>query len=116
MRTYTIPVDITVTDEDLDNIVDAAINGCAYWCDLLEYGTEPTSDVTAMSEALSHGGTLKFSIDESFEEGGETVFELTTDKLLKGIADYGDYDFENYDSVIADAVLQQSLFGEVIYG
>lgn len=113
---YTIPVELEITDEVLNDIVDAAINGCSHWCDLLEYGQKPTEKVSAMSEALSHGGTLVFHIDEPFEDGGKTKFTLTTEKLLKGIADYGNYDFENYDSEIADAVLQESLFGEVVYG
>ncbi len=116
MKTYKIETEVKITEEQLDDIVDSAISSCYYWCDLLEYGKEPTSKVTAMSEALSHGGTLKFSIDEPFVDGGDTEFELTTEKLLKGLADYGEYDFEDFDGSMADAVLQQALFGEVVYG
>lgn len=121
MKTYRIPAEIDVTEEQLDNIVDSAINWCSYWCDLLEYGVEPTGAGKLkqggyMSEALSHGGTLVFHIDEPFVDGGETKFELTTEKLLKGIADYGEYDLEDFDGPMSDAVLQQALFGEVIYG
>lgn len=116
MKTFEIKTTTEVTEQGLDNIVDAAINACSYWCDLLEYGKEPTSKVTAMSEALSHGGTLKFHLDESYEEGGETVFELTTEKLVDALTDNKDFDFEDYDGPMADAVLQKALFGEVIYG
>jgi hypothetical protein len=115
MKKYKIPTTIEITNEDLDNIVDSAINYCSYWCDLLEYGKKPTSKVIAMSEALSHGGTLVFHIDEPYKKGGETKFELTTDKLLKGITDYRNFDFEQFDGPMSDAVLQMALFGEVIY-
>lgn len=115
MKEYSVPANVKITEEDLDAIVDSAINWCHYWCDLLEYGVEP-KDCKFMSEALSHGGTLVFSIDEPFEEGGETKFELTTEKLLKGLAEYGEYDWENFDGPMADAAVQQALFGEVVYG
>lgn len=115
MKTFTINRTVELTEEDLDNIVDSAVNWCSYWCDLLEHGVEPTSEVTAMSEALSHGGTLVFHIDEPFEEGGETKFELTTDKLIKGIEFFDQYDLEDVDGPMADSILQQALFGEVVY-
>lgn len=116
MKTYTVRRSVELTEEDLDNIVDSAINWCAYWCDLLEYGKEPTSKVTAMSEALSHGGTLVFHIDEPFEEGGKTKFELTTDKLLTSLEYFDQYDLEDVDGPMADSILQYALFGEVVYG
>ena len=115
MKTYKIPANVEITEEQLDNIVDAAVNYCSYWCDLLEYGKEP-KNCKYMSEALSHGGTLVFNIDEPYEKGGETKFELTTEKLLGGIVGHGDFDFENFDGPISDAVVQQALFGEVVYG
>lgn len=115
MKSYKIPYEITITEEDLDYIVDSAINYCSYWCDSLDYGKKP-KDNKYMSEALSHGGTLIFGTDEQSEEGGETEFELTTEKLLKGLAETKNFDLDNYDGPMADCVLQQALFGEVIYG
>lgn len=114
MKTYDLT--IKVTEEQLDDIVDSAINYCSYWCSLLEYGKRPTSKVSAMSEALSHGGTLVFNIDEPFVVGGETKFELTTNKLLKGLEQYGSFDFDTFDGPMSDAAVQQALFGKVIYG
>lgn len=116
MKTYTIPATIKVTEDELDDIVDSAVNWCEYWCVYLEFGKKPTRTVFALSEALSHGGTLVFSIDKPFVAGGKTKFELTTKKLLKGLAEYGDFDLEDFDGPTSDAVLQQALFGEVIYG
>lgn len=115
MKTYQLPITVKVTEEDLDNIVDAAINWCKYWCDLLEYGKIPR-DCDYMSEALSHGGTLVFHIDEPFEEGGATRFELTTDKLLKGLTETKKLDLDDIDGPKADEILQRALFGEVVYG
>jgi hypothetical protein len=114
-KTYEIVVKQILHEEDLDDLVDAAINACSYWCSLMEYGKQP-KDCQFMSQALSHGGTLVFHIDEPFVKGGATSFELTTDKLIKGIQSYGGLDVENYDGGIADDILQRALFGEVVYG
>lgn len=114
-KTFEIVTKQTVTEEDLDNIVDAAVNYCSYWCDLLSYGTEPTSEVDAMSQALSHGGTLVFS-DSEKPVNGQRDYELTQDKLLKALSEDKDFDLEDYDGPMADAVVQRALFGEVIYG
>jgi hypothetical protein len=114
MKTYKVPVEVKITDKEIDNIVDSAINWCSYWCDELEYGKKP-QDCMYMSEALSHGGTLVFMIDEPYEEGGATKFELTTEKMLKGIAEFGEYDWENFDGPSSDAVVQQALFSEVVF-
>lgn len=113
MKTYTIPV--SITDEDIDNIVDSAINWCSYWCESLEYGKDPTTKVRAMSEALSHGGTLVFVLDEPLTEGGEIRFELTTEKMLKGLAEYGMYNWDDFDGPMSDEVLQLALFGGGVY-
>lgn len=116
MKKFEVTRKVVLSEEDLDNIVDAAVDFCSHWCDLLEYGKEPASKVTAMSGALSHGGTLVFHINEPFADDGETRFELTTEKLLKGLTECVNFDFEDYDGPMADAVLQQALFGEVVYG
>lgn len=115
MSTCSIPVNISITDEEISDIVDAAINHCGYWCDLMEYGEKPNGG-TAMSEALMFGGTLVFHIDEPYEQGGETRFELTTSKMLKAIADYGEYNFYTFDGPMSDEVLQTALFGQVVFG
>lgn len=116
MKTYELPVTMKITQEEVDDILDAALSWCSYWCDFLEIYTRANEDVKAMSEVITREGTLKFHIDEPYEEGGRQDFVLTLTALLKGIADYGEYDFENFDGPMADAVLQQALFGEVVYG
>ena len=115
-KVYEINVRQLLHEEDLDDLVDAAVNYCGYWCDEMKYGKEPEVNGGAMSQALGVGGTIVFCIDEPFEDGGETEFELTTEKLIKGIESYGGLDVENYDGPIADDILQRALFGEVVYG
>lgn len=116
MKEYNITTKQIINQEQLDDLLDAAINVCGYWVDLLEYGVHPTEDVDAMSQALSHGGTLKFTIEEPFTDGGDTTFELTTEKLISGIEKYGSVYFEDYDGYDADAIIQMALFGDIIYG
>lgn len=118
---YTINTKTELTQEDLDNIVDAAVDFCSYWCDLLEIGTKPTEKITAMSEVVTRGGTLVFHIDEPFEEGGKKKFTLTALKMVAGLENYPkfanrQFNFEDYDGPEADAALQLALFSEVVYG
>lgn len=116
MTTYKIPTDIKITDTQIDDVLDSALNWCGYWCEVLSIGVEPTEEVKYTSETITRGGTLLFTIDEPFKEGGKTEFELTLDKMLEGIAKYGEYDLDQFDGPMADAAIQTALFGEVIYG
>jgi len=113
---YKLKFEKTVTQEDLDNIIDSAVAWCAYWCDLLEIGKRPMEDIKAMSEVVTRGGTLVFHIDEPFEDGGKKRFVLTAPKMVKALKKYGEFDFEDFDGPMSDSVLQIALFGEVVYG
>lgn len=116
MRDFTIKSTTKVTQEDLDNIIDSAVAWCSYWCDLMEIGKKPTEKITAMSEVITRGGTLVFHIDEPYETGGKTKFTLTAPKMVKALEKYGEFDFEDFDGPMSDAVLQIALFGEIVYG
>jgi hypothetical protein len=121
MKKYTIEVSFEVGQEDVDNILDSAINWCSHWCNEMIVSKRPTEEPPegtsyVASEFITRGGELTFTIDEPYEEGEETEFVLTLDKFLKGIADYGEFDFDQFDGPMSDAVLQQALFGEVVYG
>jgi hypothetical protein len=120
MKKYIIEVKKEVTQEDVDNILDSAINWCSHWCEEMivtklptEKAPEGTSYVA--SEFLTRGGELTFTIEESYEEGGKTEFLLTLDKFLEAIKKYGEFDFDDFDGPMSDAVLQIALFGEIVY-
>lgn len=49
-----------------------------------------------------------------------TVLELTLEKLLNGWKKYAEDhnvdDFDEYDGISADCIMQYAIFGDVIYG
>lgn len=116
---YEITQKRTITPEDVDGVIDSAFySGISYWCDELRYNKEPDTEVKAMSEALTKGGIIGIHDSEEYvPEAGEygRWHELTLEKVLQAIADE-QVDFDDYDSVVADNVIQRAIFGEVIYG
>lgn len=84
------------------------------WCGEVKVGEEPTEKYEYLSEVLTRGGTLKLfnRLYEDSDSEGEWV-TLTLSKLLQAL---GDFDFEDYDAINADTVVQKAVFGEVIYG
>lgn len=120
----TVKKEIKVTQEDIDNIMCSALEGgICYWCCCAEVVGEYLGEYA--SEQIARGGTLMLHDSEEDE-----VYELTRDKLLKGIklayeeGYYADYDWCNgkeldccqIDADVADAIVQLALFDDVIYG
>lgn len=115
---------VKVTAEDIDDIMCSALEGgITYWCNKAEVVGEYLGEYA--SEQISRGGTLKLHDSEEDE-----VYELTLDKLLKGIElaiqhnYYADYDWCdgtmldtcNVDASVADVIIQLALFDDVVYG
>ena len=126
MNTYELEVKqvITVKDEDLDDIMCAALEGgIVYWCNCAEVVGDYLGEYA--SEQISRGGVLKLHDAED-----DAVYELTRDKLLNGIklayekGGYSEYNWCNgieldcceIDAAVADCIIQYALFGDVIYG
>ena len=112
MKTFDIVTKRTVTQEDVDFLLDAALAGpmMADWCDLAEIGNEPTENYSYLSEILTRGGDLVLTDGED-----DNKYVLKLDKFLEAIGKVG-VDFEDYDAVVADMVVQTAIFGEVVYG
>ena len=120
----TIKKEIKVTQEDIDDIMCAALEGgICYWCDRAEVIGDYLGEFS--SEQIARGGALKLYDCEDDE-----VYELTLEKLLKGIklayegGYYSDYDWCDgtkldccqIDAEVADVIVQLALFDDVIYG
>lgn len=115
---------INVTAEDIDDIMCSALEGgITYWCYKAEVVGKYLGEYA--SEQISRGGTLKLYDCEENE-----VYELTLEKLLKGIqlAVEGNY-YEDYewvlgdgldvcqvDAEVADVIIQLALFDDVVFG
>ena len=108
---YEITQKRTITPEQVDDLLaDAFHSGISYWCDELRFDREPDTKVSAMSEALTKGAII--GVHDSEEDEWHSV---SLNMVLQAIADE-QVDFEDYDSLVADAVVQRAIFGEVIYG
>lgn len=112
MLNYKIPV----RDEDIDDIMVTALEGGVnYWCESLDVVDDDYKGAKYASHVISRGGELIF---RSFH--GE-VQNLTLDKLKRGFELFQEqigvvFDVEQHDAGDADALIQLSLFGRLVYG
>lgn len=116
-----VKLDILLTNEDIDDIMCAALEGgINYWCGKAKVVGKYLGEYA--SEQISRGGTLKLYDGESGEE-----FELTKEKFIKGLTKHledgrsglisqGMIDTGALDACDADAIIQYALFDEVVYG
>ena len=116
---------VFLTQEDIDDILDMALDGgITYWCDSAEIGEAEYLGEWA-NEQIACGGTLILHNREDNKE-----YTLTLEKFLNGFAiacrkGYsnclewfsGDsIDIARMDAEAADVIVQCSLFGDAIYG
>lgn len=119
-----ILTELTVTKEDIDDIMCTAIEGgINYWCGAAKVLGDPIGEYA--HEQIARGGTLKL-----YDAEDEKNYLLTRDALLKGIKmaaeqgyykDYGWHDGHyldtcNVDADVADVIVQLALFEDVVYG
>ena len=126
MKNFKIKIEkeITVTQQDIDDIMVAALEGgITYWCRKAEVVGDYLGEYA--SEQISRGGVLKLYDAES-----DDVWVLTLEKLLHGIEkaydgnwfiDYGWCDGSvidtcQVDGEVADTIVQYALFDELVFG
>lgn len=117
----TVSVKVTLTSQDIDDIMCAALEGgIAYWCDQAEVVGEYLGEYG--HEQISRGGKLILHDAESDDK-----WELDLEKLLKGIQMYlekegadiienGHIDTCIVDGNCADCMVQYAIFGELTFG
>lgn len=128
--THEIKVSYYYTDDDLENIIITALEGgIGYWACLDNEVTEPPewgdwskqpADMPTAVYAwqiLQEGGTLHF-LDEE-DEAEEYYLDMSD--LFKGIGlaikkKEWDGDIDSLDACSADCIIQEAIFGEVVYG
>lgn len=100
---------LTITDEDIGDIIDTAGYGIGYW---------------AKSAVVDDENGLYIITDED-----DQVYELRYVDIVRGVKMYiengnkpyniiyeNGVDTCNIDSVVADMIIQYACFGEIIYG
>lgn len=110
-------INVAITQSMIDDILaDALDGGITYWCGEADVVGDYLGDYT--SDQISRGGSIKLRDIE--DENEEWVLNL--DKFLAGYRKSiekgywsGDYE-RDYDSSVADVIVQLALFEEVVYG
>lgn len=127
-----IEKEIIVTTQDIvDCVLCCEAGGFDYWGELCS----DEKDYEAARECLQAKSTSEIKpcyedvLAEILEAGGKLIVfdyeedkyhDLTMEKILSGWKKYMEqqntFDFDEYDAVSADCILQYAIFGDVIYG
>ena len=115
---------VPATESDIEGIIVTAIEGgTGYWA-MFDNATEAFKDkpkdepsATWATKILLEDGIITF-VDE---EDDNAKYDLTIEKLLKGISLNArhrpfDSNLDNLDIITADCIIQYALFGELVYG
>ena len=117
---------VRITDEDIDDIMVSALEGgINYWCCRAEAVGLPLGEYA--SDQISRGGMLRL-----YDREDESAYELTKEKLVKGISMYLEnptqsdvlevidhelrLDTSYVDADVSDCMVQYALFDDIIYG
>lgn len=113
MKTFTIESKIEVTQEQIDDIMVTALEGgITYWCDEARIASSSNvDDLDYLSQEISNGGVLELHDAEE-----DKWHRLDLNMVLRALGKQRQFDFEQYDALDVDNVIQQAIFGEVIYG
>lgn len=129
MNKYSVTLTKTFTfnEEDMVDIISSAVYDIGYWSVI-----ENDNDVwNSTSDTLPKDRTFEdvfWSILKNGKavtmydaEDDEEVWEMTLDKLRKGIQmtienNHWDGDIDTIDGLVGDLIFQYALFGEIVYG
>lgn len=123
MTEFKFNLSISVTAEDIDDIMQTALDGgIVYWCRKVEVVEDKYFGEWA-SDQISRGGSLRL-----YEREGGDRWLLTRNYLIEGIRKaiidgYGNdwldgnkLDTMNIGSVDADIIIQYAIFDEIVFG
>lgn len=124
METVEVKLKIKLTQQDIDDIMSAALDGgICYWCKRAEVIRDYLGEYA--SEQISRGGMLRL---HTFEDG---PYILTKEAVLFGFKRYveesggnaivfigpeGNIDASYFDADAADCIVQYAVFHELVYG
>lgn len=130
-NTIRVTLPLTITDEDIDDIMSSALDWISYWCKKVEVAGDYLGEYA--SEQISRGGELRFYPIEEITDNDPDYFALDKRKFLDAIAIWldalavyvGDVLYVGDESLglavgeidgpRADSIIQLALFGEDVF-
>ncbi len=128
MNKYTFTKTFTFDDDDILDIISAAVYDIGYWSCIdndTEVWHEAHKDLegeeACFEDVFLHVLTSGKAVELFDVEDNEEVWELTLEKLLHGMQmaveqNYWDGDIDNLDGSIGDVIFQFALFDEIVFG
>ncbi len=126
MKEYVLTKKIEISEEDLIDLISCAIEGgIGYWCcignDTEEWDRVETEYPDACIDELMYRILEKEEFIVLIDKESDETYQLTMDKLIKGIqmalnCDIWDGDIDVADAIVGDCIFQYALFDELIYG
>ena len=125
-KKYSIQPNFSYSDEDLIDIISTGVCDIGYWC-----GIYDSNEYYEARNELPKGSTFEDVLFHRLKKGDyiimydvedeEDTWDLTLDKLLKGIKltienGYWDGDLDTIDGQVGDIIFQYALFDEIVYG
>ena len=107
-KTLTFTAKHSITEEELENIVNQASFGMTYWADSMEAVGEREK---TPSKVVSRGGVIEIHDAED-----DQFYLLDRAGLLRGLSITDNHNYDSWDMYDAERVIQRALFGKVIYG
>lgn len=118
-----------IDDGMIENVIITALEGgINYWAitdnttpDFEKYYKDNELATSQIAfKILKDGGTIYFGdAEEGFKEEGGSTWELTWNKLIKGITHFlsiGNVSLWDIYSDDADLIIQYAVFGEIVFG
>ena len=116
--TQKLTIDYTLTDEELENILEMAGYGCNYWADEMDiadnYSSVTFHDCEQEESHTINKDDIEKAIVKIAECKGEIGLHVTNRHLVYQYII--DNDQTVCDSDMADWIIQTTIFGECIYG
>ena len=115
-HTFKIEKELKITTENIvDCVLSCEAGGFDYWGELCSDEKDYEAARQRLAEILESGGKLTV-----YDREDDKDHELTLEKLLNGWKKYAEDhnadDFDEYDGISADCIMQYAIFGDVIYG
>lgn len=107
----------TITTKDIDDIMaDALEGGITYWCGRAEVVGDYLGEYA--SDQISRGGSLVlYDIEDEDEHWTLDLNDFVAGYKSSIEQGFWSGDFDNdYDSTVADAIIQLAVFGEIVFG